>query len=450
MLLRFIFDNLCCFAQEAEFSMLASQDNQHPKHAMRLREGYKHQALRVAALYGANAHGKTKLVEAMALAQKLIVQGRKPGQSLPIAPFRLDAEKRGQPSRFEFVIFHEGVEYTYGLVADSQRIWEEWLFARPKAQETRYFERLTDAQGSTKIEFGPSLKRLEGSDAKFLEFIARGTRANQLFLTEAMERNVKAVIPLYEWFDNILTIIPANKGMQPIALRAYEEHSFIDFMSAFLHLADTGIDSVVAEAEALDYERHLPGAPEVFRQMLADGLAEGHALAIENEDGPFLTLRPGVEGPSIISLKTQHQDQQGEAVSFSLEDESSGTQRLMQLLPILADLQAGHKVYVIDELDRKLHPLLSRLFVETFLENSKDQNSQLIFTTHETSLLDLDLLRRDEIWFVEKDQAGASHLYSLASLKVRPDLKIERGYLQGRFGAIPFIGDVRDLGWTTP
>ena len=121
----------------------------------------------------------------------------------------------------------------------------------------------------------------------------------------------------------------------------------------------------------------------------------------------------------------------------------------MQLLPVLAEMRKSNRVYVVDELDRMLHPLLSHLFVETFLNFKNNKNSQLIFTTHETSLLNLDLLRRDEIWFVEKDQVGASHMYSLASLKIRPDLKIERGYLQGRFGAIPFIGNTHSLGWSS-
>ncbi|MDD5035209.1 MAG: ATP/GTP-binding protein [Methylococcaceae bacterium] len=449
MLLQFTVENLCCFAEETVFSMVADKDDQHPTHEVSLREGYKHKALRTAALYGANAHGKTKLVEAMALAQRLITKGCKPGQSIPVAPFRLDAEKRNQPSRLEFVIFHEGVEYTYGFVANSQRIMEEWLFARPKSQEVRYFERVTDEQGNTKVEFGPSLKRKEAGETQFLEFVARGTRENQLFLTEAVERNVKSVKPVYEWFDDVLTLVPTNLPMQPIELRACEESDFIDFMGDFLRLADTGISGIVTEEEKLDFERHLPGAPDAFRKKLENHLTKGRSVAVMAiaEGASSLSVRPGKDGPVLARLKTQHQDKQGEPVLFKVEEESSGTQRVMQILPILADLKAGNGVYVIDELDRKLHPLLSRLFVETFLERGKGQNCQLIFTTHETSLLNLDLLRRDEIWFVEKDQVGASHLYSLASLKIRPDLKIERGYLQGRFGAIPFIGDTRALGW---
>jgi AAA15 family ATPase/GTPase len=141
-----------------------------------------------------------------------------------------------------------------------------------------------------------------------------------------------------------------------------------------------------------------------------------------------------------VRLKTVHKGKDGLHVSFDFEEESAGTRRLMDILPILADVRSGEKVYVIDELDRKLHPLLSRLFVESYLEQCCDSlRGQLIFTTHDTHLLDLDLLRRDEIWFLQKDNEGGSNLYSLADLKVRPDLKIEKGYLNGRFGGIPFI-----------
>ena len=134
-----------------------------------------------------------------------------------------------------------------------------------------------------------------------------------------------------------------------------------------------------------------------------------------------------------------------ESEFFRMDEESDGTQRITQLIPILYDVDQGlEKVVLIDELDRKLHPHLSRLIVETFLTNS--ESSQLIFTTHDTNLLDTELLRRDEIWFMQKDKLGRSQLYSLAEFKIRPDLQLEKGYLNGRFGAIPFIGDISKLG----
>lgn len=139
-------------------------------------------------------------------------------------------------------------------------------------------------------------------------------------------------------------------------------------------------------------------------------------------------------------LTTRHSSKKGSSVEFQFSEESSGTQRLMEILPVLADAESQERVYVIDELDRKLHPALSRLFVETFIYRCDEPSrTQLIFTTHDTHLMDRKLLRRDEIWFLEKDRWGASTLYPMTDLKVRPDLKIEKGYLQGRFGAVPLV-----------
>ena len=455
MLLRFTVENLFCFADETVFSMVASKDEEHSEHKCNLRDSYEHEALCAAALYGANAHGKTKLVEAVSFARNLILEGRRPGQSIPVSTFRLDAEKLRQPSYCEFVIFHLGVEYTYGFLVNNTRIEEEWLFARPDGEEVRYFERVTDNKGNTHIEFGGILNNLESEDNKFIEYVARGTRDNQLFLTEAVDRNIEALRPIYSWFLNTLIIVPTNREMESLVIRAYEDSDFSNFVSSFLKLANTGIDTISIEEKSLNFDKlsiskkskYTSSSDEFIKEFEKD-IADGLVSQIESEGRKLSeAVQPSMNGEMLLRLKTVRNDNHGKSVLFDIDEESSGTQRIMQILPVLADMRETSKVYVVDELDRMLHPLLSRLFLETFLKFNKNNKNQLIFTTHETSLLNLDLLRRDEIWFVEKDQSGSSHLYSLASLKVRPDLKIERGYLQGRFGAIPFVGDIRTLGW---
>jgi hypothetical protein len=133
------------------------------------------------------------------------------------------------------------------------------------------------------------------------------------------------------------------------------------------------------------------------------------------------------------------------AARLLLHEESDGSRRLLKLLPFLYRLTRQAGVIVIDELERSMHPMLARKFIEFFLKAADNSESQLIFSTHESTLLDLDLMRRDGIWFTEKDQEGATHLYSLADFKVRKDLRIEKGYLEGRFGAIPFLGGIDRL-----
>lgn len=441
MLLQFTFENFACFAEESHFSMVASPDEEHSDHLVLTETGRKPSVLRTAVLYGANAHGKTKLVEALSFAQLLVVKGTKSGQSIRVSPFRLDKNLREATSRFEFVIHYLSVEYTYGFVVDSERVHEEWLYARPNVREVMLFERVSDENGKVTVEPGPSLAGRIKKEQQFLEFIAKGTRPNQLFLTEAVDRNVEKLEPLYNWFKEVLTIISASAGFQPIEVRSNLEEDFVKFIGEFLNKAGTGIDSVEAVEEEIDYDKHMPGISEEFRNEIETDIKKGAIISFTAvEGGSFSICADGTGKPVMVRLKTVHNGKDGLQVRFDFEEESAGTQRLMDILPILADVRAGEKVYVIDELDRKLHPLLSRLFIESYLEQCSDsQRGQLIFTTHDTHLLDLNLLRRDEVWFLQKDSEGGTKLYSLSDLKVRSDLKIEKGYLNGRFGGIPFI-----------
>lgn len=187
---------------------------------------------------------------------------------------------------------------------------------------------------------------------------------------------------------------------------------------------------------------------ENFLEKLA-GADDDSVAMIENTRGKRYLLVKSEGGQlSLIQLKTQHRHEDGHLIDFTIEEESEGTQRLINLVPCIFLLkEETEKVIFLDELDRRLHPLLSRCFVQAAID-CREKSNQLIFTTHDTNLLDLDLLRRDEIWFVEKNQQSVSNLYSLAEFKIRPDLKIEKGYLNGRFGAIPFFGDPQNLGWS--
>lgn len=441
MLLQFAVENYACFADEVLFSMVASPGTEHPRHVLQSEAGRKARVLRVAALYGANAHGKTKLIQALRFVQNLVVRGTKSGSRIPRTAFRLDKRRQPLPSRFDLLIEYQGVEYSYGFAVDSERVHEEWLFARTGKRERKYFERVTDTKGRVTVEPGFALAGRTRKQQQFLEFVAQGTRPNQLFLTEAVDRNVEKLKPLYEWFGEVLTIVSATDALQPLAIRVKQEKDFLDFMSDFLRRAGTGIERVRTDEEPLELDRHLPGASDSLRERIEADIERGVVVGLSVSEGPSLTFYRNPRGQPVVGrLKTVHLGKDGSQVSFDFEDESSGTQRLMEILPILADAASGERVYVVDELDRKLHPLLSRLFVSSFLEQCGEaQRAQLVFTTHDTHLMDLDLLRRDEVWFFEKDEYGASAIFSMNTLKVRPDLKIEKGYLNGRFGGIPLI-----------
>lgn len=448
VLLNFSVENFMCFAEEATFSMVPAKDSSHPNHLLCNQEGSKNKALRASAIYGANAHGKTKLVDAISFARKLILVGTKPKKTIAVSAFRLDNSLRKSPSVFEFVFSHKNAQYTYGFSLDKFRVHEEWLSVKKTTKEVTLFERKTNTNRISIVEPGPSfIPRRSVKRRAFISFVTEGMRANQLFLTEAIDRNISELNDAIEWFTDVLETVSATSLYSSLGFRVSKEKDFTQYIGNFLKNANTGIDRVISSEEPLDFDKHFSFMPSDAHDELRDDLEKGIMVNIISPKGESLSVYKNKEGiPTVAKLKGVHIGSDGNDLEFDFSEESAGTKRLLHLLPILADLQSKGKVYVIDELDRKLHPILSKLFVSTYLE-SNCSSGQLIFTTHDTHLLDLDLLRRDEIWFVEKDHNGGSHLYSLMDMKVRSDINIQNGYLKGRFGGIPFVGDPQKLCW---
>jgi AAA15 family ATPase/GTPase len=446
MLLQFLVENFRSFQKETILNLAPVKSRIHPGHILESKsQGAKARALPLAVFYGANAAGKSNLIRAMDFARRLIIEGTRGEDAIGTIPFRLGDEKNGKPSRFEFVLKHEGVLYTYGFAVTSREVAEEWLFATFDSKEAKLFERLT-VDGKAKIEFGGKLARLR-EERNRLGFVAEGTRPNQLFLTEANERNVEMLKPLMRWFRDHLMIIWPDALYSPLVLRAHQDRSFTEFLSAFLRIADTGIQSI--NLGSTDADRVFLTLPEEARKSLLESLDRNpdHSLAFGDKNSFFTLHREGDHSVKLLTLKMTHKTARGNEVAFDAVDESDGTHRMMHLAPALFDLRTADRVYVIDELDRSMHPLICRLFVQAFLRSieSGESQGQIILTTHETSLLDLDILRRDEIWFAEKDEECSSRLTSLAEFKVRKDLSIDKGYINGRFGAIPFLGDIQSL-----
>jgi uncharacterized protein len=272
-----------------------------------------------------------------------------------------------------------------------------------------------------------------------------------LFLTEAIDRNIDNLAAVFNWFDNILTIISADANCLGLEIMVAKDKYFTDFLGKFLKISGVGIDSVTVEEVEMDIDRNSPNIPDEVRRNVLKKFDESDSLQsviLANSQGEyFIISREQKDHISLLQLKTMHIGEDNRLIDFAMEEESEGTQRLIHLAPAIFMLQEEfEKVIFLDELDRRLHPLLSHCFLKSLI-SCRGKDNQIIFTTHDTNILDLDIFRRDEIWFVEKNQQGASTLYSLAEFKIRPDLKLEKGYLAGRFGAIPFFGDPQKLGW---
>ncbi|MHB9134295.1 MAG: AAA family ATPase [Armatimonadota bacterium] len=351
-----------------------------------------------AAVYGANASGKSNLVDAMKFMRNFVWSSSKDtqaGERIPVEPFALDPAMRTRPTSFEMVFIAEGTQYRYGFEIDASKVIREWLYHIPKRKEELLFER--NASGITVTK-----NFSEGSG------LEERTRDNALFLSVVAQFNGRIARLITMWFFAFDTIA----GVEDPMLKEF---------TAFC------INNAVNENEILNF--------------------------VQSLDIGIINLR--VEGGGCLGengeIKTVHRTYtaSGEpmpSIEFDLEtQESEGTKKIIALAGMILSIlqQHGHPL-IIDEFDARLHPLLTREIVRMF--NNSETNphhAQLVFMTHDTNLLDRTLLRRDQIWFVEKDRFGASHLYSLAEMKVRNDASYERDYVEGKYGAIPFLGDLR-------
>jgi len=451
MLVQFSVENYVSFKDEVRLNMIPAKSRTMKDHVISDKHGKQIDVLPLATIYGANASGKTNLVKAIRYMKNIVLSGIKVDSLTGVLPHKLDAESEKKPSRFEIIFKHQNVLYTYGFVITREKVLEEWLFGYYTSQESRIFERITNENNETKVKPGARLTD-DGQGADFIKFVAKGTRPNQLFLNEAHERNVKIISPVIDWFKDCLHIVRPNTQYSLLTFRAHKERNFIDYLSKFLRNVDTGIKNITCDIEDFDANKHLGDLPSGIKKEIIEDLESSKTknLYIQGPNASFTILKEVTdnrERVQYIRLRTEHERSDGSSTMFDPIDESDGTRRLMDLIPMLFEIWESEKVYIIDELDRSLHTHLSRLFIETVIAGVKSKGSggQFIVTTHDTNLLDRKLLRKDEIYFMEKDKNGGSHLTSLAEYKLSEGLNYENGYLNGRFGGIPFVGNTHEL-----
>jgi AAA15 family ATPase/GTPase len=440
MLINFSVENFRSFGAEQTLNLIGSGKLQdHEDHQIPIGDTGKN-VLRTAVVYGANAAGKSNLVRAILFAQSLILGT---GQTRQIVLNQFRFRKETTPSSFEFRFLVDKRIYTYGFSVDPKGVVEEWLFAMsPKAKELDVFSRQKQEISVGKLTaFG---QEAQDSKKALEAFLVLKPRANQLLLNKIVELPRQSRGALLDhvvwWFTECLSVIEPSTDYGPLIEFLGSEADFQKFAAEFLDNVGTGVSGLDIAEQEIPTEK-LPKelidelqAPEGHQTTLLAGTSSV-SLQLHPKD-PTKVVRRNLAGKHTIN---------GQAWLIPFQQESDGTQRCLNLLPALYHLTTGCKVFVIDELDRSLHPHLSYAFVKFFIETCPRACQQMIVTTHETHLLDQDLLRRDEIWFVEKDKKQQTQLYSLADLNVRNDVRLEKAYLHGRFGGIPFIGDPKKL-----
>jgi hypothetical protein len=431
MFIEFSVSNFRSILTRQTLSMVASPDTAHLQRNVSPGKEKELRMLRSAVIYGPNAAGKSNILRAVETLRQLVLNsstGYQEGQPIPVTPFVFSKAGSDQPSEFEIIfVADDGVRYHYCCVVTAERVLKEWLVAYPLGRAQRWFEREYDTATKTqRWWFGPNFNAERAERKVWQDF----TRDNALFLSTAIQLNNAQLRPAYNWITQKLIVLVPGVDLNPfLSLNLLREGAGQEKIMRFMRAADIGIDRLELLEEDLT--------------PVASGTLSPGAMRIHFEIG----LQPGGSPPVPVQkrfrvLAWHKRTDTNEEVPLDMSDESDGTRKLFEFTGGWLHALDGGATLFVDELDRSLHPHMTRFLVGLFHSRSNDKNAQLVFTTHDTTLLDTDLMRRDQIWFMEKDAQRSSHLYPLLEYSPRKDEALERGYLKGRYGAIPFIGDL--------
>jgi len=420
MLVEFRVANFRSIREEQCLSLVASGDSAHAEsHCIDTKAHGAKRLLRSAVTYGANASGKSNLILALMTMQRLVLGSTRllePEFREQFTPFLLDAESRDQPTRFEVTLVVGHCRYQYGFSFDSHRIHGEWLLVYRLAKAQRWFEYHFNPEKG-EADWEPFSVHFKGERKGQRELWKASTGARSLFLTQAVQSNSLQLQPIFEWFAKSLIIFPAQASFNlSSTYQRLDDPQYKQWVLRLLNAADIHISDIRVE------KRHFSQADSRHDSLMTSELSD--------PDGEFPVVQ------------FRHESVGGYQQWFDARFESFGTLRLLGYATPLLDALEHGKLIVVDEFDTSLHPLLTR-FILKIIHNShfSKKGAQIWITTHDTSLLDPYLLRRDQVWFVEKNKQQSTELYALLEFSPRKNEAIERGYLQGRYGAIPFLND---------
>ena len=382
-----------------------------------------------AAIYGSNASGKSNLLKAIQVLKNLVINSASRmqiGDKLPVEPFKLNSETAKKPSSFEVIFILDDIRYEYGVSLNRERVFEEWLIAYRNEVQENWFSReyLPDnpkfePNEGYKWSFGKGLK---GEKKRIQRFV----RSNSLFISHAAQNNHPQLKEVFDFFQDEINMISLTEGQLrefDFTIKMCEEnHNFREQIVNLLSEADIGISDIRFESEPMDDNIKL-----VVQNLFSE------EFEVRKNANNLLEI-------DFMNVITIHKmNDSNSEIELEIEDESAGTKRLFYIAGYLLWVLEYGKVLIIDEIDRSLHPVLSKALIKMFNNPEINKNNaQLIFTTHDTTLLDDETFRPDQIWFTEKDNS-MTKLYSLFDFRPRENESLQKGYLLGRYGAIPFI-----------
>jgi len=446
MLIRFVVSNFMSFKEETEFNMLPSKGKgykKHPNHLKSTNSGID--VLKTAAVYGANASGKSNLIKAIGYLKDLILDDNE-GLVMPQSKrFRLDDSYKSKSTTFRIEYEFRNIHFDYGLEVDKGIIKEEWLYIVESVKKQK--ENLLFSRKNNLVVFGEHFSKIDTSYVE--KYLSKELKTTQCAIN-AIYDNIDDDELIDTFYEGIgrLTIVNPQSFNSEYAFSIISEEKSKSYVEEILGKSNTGIEELVVEDISADkffsYEEEdvkLDFIDKIENQI--DKLKENERCGVFFYNRNQYNLFKKVDDKYFVSvIKTKHSKSNN---LFDLIEESDGTNRLFELAPAFEDLTGEEElVYIVDELERSMHPILAKELLKLYVENSASK-SQLIFTTHESHLLDLELLRQDEIWFAEKKLDGSSIFYPLSDFNPREDKNIRLGYLEGRYGGIPFLGDFSKL-----
>ena len=438
MLLRLIAENLTSFKEAVEFNTFpSSKSHSHENHKITCGHAT---ALRMSAIYGANGAGKSNILQALNLLQTLVkTETLRKIDFYDDPTFKLDSQCSGKPSGLAVEFYYNNNVFYYHVEFTLEEIvLEELLLSKDIPLFTR--KRIDISIDSNYIgkgiseQFQDALKRLVRPDMLLLSFLGKYYSSESPLVVDA-----------YQWFmKNLQLVLPDMfHGFVPHMIDT--DSDFSELVNRTLPELKTGIDKVIVKKELIAEEdvksgkliqlvkqaKEHPGEPQTTRNRFTDDVVN---VIFENGNVYLKTL---------VAV---HRNLDGSEVEMSLHDESDGTRRLIEYMPLLYAIIQKDMVYVVDEIERSIHPIMIKDIVRKLSESTKAKG-QLIFTTHESGLLDQNIFRPDEIWFAQKDAEQATQLYPLSDFNIHKTANIENGYLNGRYGGIPFLSNLKDLHW---
>lgn len=417
MLLRFSVANYLSIREEAELSFIATAFKDDVGHLIATRYS-KYGVLPVVALYGANASGKSNILDALGFLRSLVMNSFKRAEDTMLhRPFLLDEDSAAQPSTFILDFIMEDVRYQYGVMQSKQRVHEEWLYTFPKQIKQVLFSRSDTEQ--TEYYFGRSFA---GSNRQIQSI----TRPTALFLSAGATSGHPLLTRISDYFATAIRMrSQVSAPLDEVAKSLEQDAALQKEVVAYLAKADTGIADMKISTESM---------PEDIKQDLT------HFYAALSKLTNLKVPQRNTQEEVMRKVELGHSSADGKVRYLRFEDESLGTKHLFAILPQVFTTLKNGTILVLDEITTSLHTLLARQLVSIFQDPlTNPKGAQLVFSTHDTNLLSPGLLRRDEVWFAEKSSDGRSVYFPLSDIKTKNTDNIERGYVQGRFGAIPFL-----------